>query len=56
MEFGEDSGVKDASRIVFAQNATDALNLALWGLLGPGDRVVTTGLEHNAMERPLSSR
>ena len=46
-------GVKDASRIVFAQNTTDALNLALWGLLGPGDRVVTTGLEHHAMARPL---
>jgi len=43
----------DPSRVVFTQNATHALNLALYGLLRPGDRVVTTGLEHNAVMRPL---
>lgn len=48
-------GVRDPSRIVFALNATDALNTALWGLLRPGDRVVTTSLEHNAVIRPLSA-
>jgi cysteine desulfurase/selenocysteine lyase len=46
-------GARDPSRIVFALNATDALNVALWGLLRPGDRVVTTSLEHNAVVRPL---
>ncbi len=46
-------GVADPARIVFTLNATDALNLALWGLLRPGDRVVTTELEHNALVRPL---
>lgn len=46
-------GVPDPSRIVFALNATDALNTALWGLLRPGDRVVTTSIEHNAVARPL---
>ena len=46
-------GVPDPSRIVFALNATDAINTALWGLLEAGDRVVTTGMEHNAVARPL---
>ena len=46
-------GVPDPQRIVFALNATDALNMALWGLLRPGDRVVTTSIEHNAVARPL---
>ena len=45
--------VPDPARIVFALNATDALNMALWGLLRPGDRVVTTSIEHNAVARPL---
>ena len=46
-------GAPDPARIVFALNATDALNMALWGLLRPGDRVVTTSIEHNAVARPL---
>lgn len=43
----------DPSHIVFTHNATHALNLALSGLLQPGDHVVTTGIEHNAVMRPL---
>jgi cysteine desulfurase / selenocysteine lyase len=43
----------DPSRIVFTQNATHALNLALYGLLHPGDHVVTTSFEHNSVMRPL---
>lgn len=43
----------DPSRIVFTHNATHALNLALFGLLRPGDHVVTTSLEHNSVMRPL---
>jgi len=46
-------GVPDPARIVFTLNTTDALNMALWGLLRPGDRVVTTSIEHNAVARPL---
>ncbi len=45
--------VPDPLRIVFTANATEALNLALYGLLKPGDRVVTSGIEHNAVMRPL---
>jgi cysteine desulfurase family protein len=40
-------------RFAFAFNGTDALNLALHGLLKPGDHVVTTTVEHNSVLRPL---
>jgi cysteine desulfurase / selenocysteine lyase len=46
-------GAPDPDRIVFAANATDALNLLMQGLLGPGDHVVSTRLEHNSVLRPL---
>jgi cysteine desulfurase / selenocysteine lyase len=46
-------GGKDPDRLVFTANATDALNLAILGLVGEGDHVVTTCLEHNAVIRPL---
>jgi cysteine desulfurase/selenocysteine lyase len=40
-------------RIIFCHNATEALNLALKGLLRSGDHVITSSMEHNAMMRPL---
>ncbi len=43
----------DSDRFVFTVNATLAINQALFGLLLPGDRVVTTMVEHNAVARPL---
>jgi cysteine desulfurase family protein len=46
-------GIRDSARIVFTGNATESLNLALFGLLMPGDRVVTSTMEHNAVTRPL---
>lgn len=46
-------GVGNPDRLGFAANATDALNTAIGGVLRPGDRVVTTGMEHNAVARPL---
>jgi cysteine desulfurase family protein len=44
----------DPHRVVFTQNATDSLNIALFGLLASGDHVVTTRLEHNSVLRPLA--
>ena len=41
-------------RVVFTLNASDALNMALKGVLEPGDHVVTTVLEHNSISRPLN--
>jgi cysteine desulfurase family protein len=46
-------GFRDSSRFVFTENATGALNRAIKGLLRPGDHVVTTSVEHNAVMRPL---
>ena len=45
--------VPDPGQVVFTMNATHALNLAVHSLISPGDRVVTTGWEHNAVTRPL---
>ena len=52
-DLAEFFNAKDPSQIVFAQNATHALNVALYGYLRPGDRVVTTSVEHNSVMRPL---
>ena len=43
----------DPMRVVFGYNATEALNLALRGLLRPGNHVVTSSMEHNSVMRPL---
>lgn len=47
-------GEADASRVAFAQNATDALNMAIHGVLRSGDHVISTLIEHNSVLRPLS--
>jgi cysteine desulfurase / selenocysteine lyase len=46
-------GAESPQRIVFTFNATDSLNLALHGLLRPGDHAVTSSIEHNSVLRPL---
>lgn len=43
----------DPGRLTFHLNATHALNAALFGLLRPGDRVVRTAYDHNAVRRPV---
>lgn len=48
-------GAEEPNRIVFAFNGTDALNIAIQGLLRPGDHVVTTAAEHNSVLRPLAA-
>lgn len=47
----------DASpeQICFTMNATHGLNIALFSLVRPGDQVVISGLEHNAVTRPLAA-
>jgi cysteine desulfurase family protein len=40
-------------RMIFTKNATEAINIILFGLLAAGGHVVTTGMEHNAVMRPL---
>ncbi len=43
----------DSSRVVFTSNATESLNIAIQGLLCPGDHCITTAMEHNSVLRPL---
>lgn len=43
----------DPNRIVFTSNSTEALNIALYGLLNEGDHVISTDCEHNSVLRPL---
>ena len=45
-------GAEDARRIAFTNNSTESLNIAIKGLLNPGDHVITTMLEHNSVLRP----
>lgn len=44
---------ENASRIAFTANVTQALNIAIDGLVQAGDHVVTTVCEHNSVLRPL---
>lgn len=43
----------DPLRVFFGINVTDGINLALHGLLKPGDHVITSSMEHNSVMRPL---
>jgi cysteine desulfurase family protein len=45
--------INDPLQIIFTKNATEALNIAILGLLQPGDHVITTSMEHNSVMRPL---
>jgi cysteine desulfurase family protein len=46
-------GAADPLRVILTKNITEALNLALFGMLNPDDQVVTTSMEHNSAMRPL---
>ena len=48
-------GCRDASRMVFCSNATDALNLAIKGIVPAGSHVITSSMEHNSVSRPLEA-
>lgn len=40
-------------QLIFTANSTESLNIAIKGILNPGDHVITTQLEHNSVLRPL---
>ncbi len=46
-------GASDPLQVVFGCNGTDVLNLAIRGIVRPGDHVVTTVCDHNSVLRPL---
>lgn len=45
--------IEECLDIAFTANVTEALNIGLKGVLRPGDHVITTSMEHNAVARPL---
>jgi cysteine desulfurase/selenocysteine lyase len=47
-------GASDPERVIFTNNASDALNIAIQGMIKPGDHIVSTHLEHNSVLRPLN--
>jgi len=46
-------GGTKGENVAFTANSTEALNIAIFGLLGPGDHIISTDLEHNSVLRPL---
>ena len=46
-------GVADSSQVAFTGNATEALNLAIQGIVKPGMHIIVTEAEHNSVLRPL---
>ena len=46
-------GCPRVDHVAFTANSTEALNMAINGLIDPGDHVITTDLEHNSVLRPL---
>lgn len=48
-------GIGSPDDVIFTQNTTESLNLAIQGYLKPGDHVITTALEHNSVRRPLEA-
>ncbi len=46
-------GCPRPDHVIFTANSTEALNIAISGLIRPGDHVVTTDCEHNSVLRPL---
>jgi cysteine desulfurase / selenocysteine lyase len=47
-------GIYESKRLIFTFNDTLAINMAIHGTLKPGDHVITTSYEHNAITRPLT--
>ena len=47
--------IDNPMNIVFTNNATDSLNLAIKGLVKSGDHIITTSMEHNSVIRPIKA-
>lgn len=46
-------GARESKNVIFTSSATESLNLALKGMLKPGDHVISSSIEHNSVTRPL---
>lgn len=47
--------IDNPMNIVFTNNATDSLNLAIKGVVNSGDHIITTSMEHNSVIRPIKA-
>ncbi|MDP7114585.1 MAG: aminotransferase class V-fold PLP-dependent enzyme, partial [Myxococcota bacterium] len=47
-------GGTDPSRLCFAYNGSEALNILIYGMVSQGDHVISTAVEHNSVIRPLN--
>lgn len=47
--------IDNPMNIVFTNNATDSLNLAIKGVVKTGDHIITTSMEHNSVIRPIKA-
>ncbi len=52
---GELFGQPNSEQIVFTQNTTHALNIAIFGLMHRGGHCLISGYEHNSVIRPLNA-
>ena len=43
----------EIDRVIFTKNCSEGLNIAIHGVIGKGDHVITTCFEHNSVLRPL---
>jgi cysteine desulfurase family protein len=48
-------GAKNPDHIIMTMNCSDGLNAVMYGLLNPGDHVITTWMDHNSILRPLNA-
>ena len=53
MQIAEMFGTSHGENVIFTSNTTHALNIAIKGLLHPGDHVLLSDMEHNAVFRPI---
>lgn len=53
MKIAEFFGARGPENVAFTMNSTEALNIAIRGLVREGDHVITTEMEHNSVLRPL---
>ena len=54
-KFAELLGSDSPQQIIFTKNATEAINIAILGILSKGDNVIVSPLEHNSVMRPLNT-
>ncbi|CAH2215350.1 aminotransferase class V-fold PLP-dependent enzyme [Tepidibacter aestuarii] len=47
--------IDNPMNVVFTNNATDSLNLAIKGFVNEGDHIITTSMEHNSVIRPIKA-